>query len=292
MRLGLLAAAFAAFVTAAPAAAESMIMQSAADGSYVTESTVRGTGAVLATTSQRAQAVAFEVIRLDSNRVALRHARSGQFLRAGVTQQTLLSFASPHIRGWETFEMIPVQRGHALRSVQNGLYVTVARTGQLAATARRAGPQEAFNFVPARHPGPVLRPPAQQQRPPAAVQERFDDFAGTYQITRLWGAHDGRAVDLPRDAIRNSRVTISGDGAISITVGCNSINARLNRSGASLTSGPAMGTKRGCPPLESRMENAIFEVLRNVRHYAAETRGELVFLNNRTRELWTLRRVR
>jgi hypothetical protein len=105
-------------------------------------------GLIGAAVPDRNRAEAFEMIRLGGNRVAFRSLRNGSYLRAGVGQGTHLMSASPHVRGWETFEFVGQAGGVALRSVQNGRYLTVERNdaGLVSATADRIGPRELFRI--------------------------------------------------------------------------------------------------------------------------------------------------
>lgn len=103
-------------------------------------------GLIGAAVPDTARASAFDMVRLDGNRLAFRDLASGDYLRAGVGQGTHLMVASPHIRGWETFEMVGLPGAVALRSIQNGRYLTVepGPAGLVSATADRIGPRERF----------------------------------------------------------------------------------------------------------------------------------------------------
>lgn len=103
-------------------------------------------GLVGAAAPDHARAAAFEMIRLDGNRFAFRDLSSGEYLRAGVGQGTHMMITSPHARGWETFEMIGLTGAVALRSIQNGLFLTVepGDAGLISATAEVIGARERF----------------------------------------------------------------------------------------------------------------------------------------------------
>ena len=162
-RLGLLPAlVLALLATLLPADASAQdrtYLASVATDRYFGTITNRG-GLIGAAVPDTARAEAFEMIRLDGNRLAFRSLRTGDYLRAGVGQGTHLMAASPHIRGWETFEMEGRAGGVALRSVQNGRYLTVAGGGDaglVSATADRVGATELFRLetVAARAARPV-----------------------------------------------------------------------------------------------------------------------------------------
>jgi hypothetical protein len=136
-------------------------------------------GLIGAAVPDRERAEAFEMIRLGGNRVAFRSLRNGSYLRAGVGQGTHLMSASPHVRGWETFEFVGQQGGVALRSVQNGRYLTVERNdaGLVSATADRIGPRELFRISTV---SPPPAPPVAQGRTRIEGTYGFDLDTGRY----------------------------------------------------------------------------------------------------------------
>jgi len=84
-----------------------------------------------------------------AERIALQ-ASDGTYIRAGVTENTLLATGSPHIKGWETFTLIRLSDGKiALKSEQNGKYVRagVGQNSLLAAVSSRIGGWEQFEIV-------------------------------------------------------------------------------------------------------------------------------------------------
>jgi len=81
--------------------------------------------------------------------IALRTS-DGTYVRAGVTQRALLAVGSPHIRGWETFELIKLDGNKvALKSKQNGKYVRagVGPNSLLAAVSSRVDGWEQFELL-------------------------------------------------------------------------------------------------------------------------------------------------
>ena len=92
--------------------------------------------------------------------VHLQSVENGKFVRAGVTETSLLAATSSHVKGWETFEVIEVpsnagredelfMRTYALRSAQSGKYVRagVGQSSMLAAASDQIGAWEKFNIV-------------------------------------------------------------------------------------------------------------------------------------------------
>lgn len=86
--------------------------------------------------------------------------QNGKFVRAGVTHSTLLAAVSPHVRGWETFEITEVPstrdsngeaftRTYAIRSMQNGKYVRagVGQGSLLAAVSPHIRAWEKFHII-------------------------------------------------------------------------------------------------------------------------------------------------
>lgn len=77
-------------------------------------------------------------------------ANNQTYVRAGVTQNTLLAVGSPHVRGWETFKLIRLDDGKvALQSKQNGLYVRagVGQQSLLAAVSSHIRGWETFRLM-------------------------------------------------------------------------------------------------------------------------------------------------
>ena len=163
---------------AMPSWAETVAFQSRLNQNYVG---VDPSG-LLAASARGPQALVLDMVRLDGNRVAFRDPQSGLFLRAGVGSQTHLMVASPHIRGWETFEMVQDGPDVVLRAVQNGLFVGVDPQGaRLRAASAHARQAETYRLVPVGQPSQRQAAPAPLERP---VQ--FDlPFAGDWVLDEL-----------------------------------------------------------------------------------------------------------
>ncbi len=212
----------------APALADVVSMQSAQTGQIVG---VDGAGLLSLTGGTR---LTLEMIPLTGNRVAFRDPQSGLFLRAGVGQDTLLAVASPHIRGWETFEMIDNGRGVALRSVQNGQYVGAdPQNPQLAAVWGTMGMGQRFHLV---RVGAAVQP-----RPPVVTPA---DFNGAWQVTALF--ENGRAVDFSNAGLRRAHMAIDRVGAVIGTNGCNQFDAQLSVQGGRTRVEHLMLTRARC----------------------------------------------
>src|SRR5690606_20433661 len=128
-----------------------------------------------------------------------------------------LAPGSRRIRGWESFEPLPLGGGRvALRSVENGRFVRagMGRGSHLAAMSGRVGVWEAFRFVE----------PAGGARP---GRLDLEDLAGDYRITHLV-ADSGYLVQLARLLAGQARLSIDGEGMVRATVGCNRMNLRIS----------------------------------------------------------------
>ncbi len=202
-------------------------------------------------------ALHLEMIRLNGNRVAFRDPQSGMFLRAGVGQATQLSVVSPHIRGWETFELIPTARGHALRSVQNGLYVGAdPAEPRLAAVWGTAGLGQTYRLRPVTltRPAPDLRPVVTQAH------------VGRWRLDTLYGA-GGQPMPLDAQAVAQMHLGIDAQGALSGNGGCNSFNARLVRENGALAVRDFLTTRRGCANPARQVEILFHAALTGARHF-------------------------
>jgi hypothetical protein len=83
-------------------------------------------------------------------RVALQSAHSSKMVRAGVGSGSLLAAVSPHIKSWETFNLIRLGGDKvALQSVQSGKYVRagVGTESLLAAVSPHIKSWETFNLI-------------------------------------------------------------------------------------------------------------------------------------------------
>lgn len=225
------------FAAYAVAKAEEIILQSVQSGMYVT--VVNGT--LAAATGRADRASRFDTVRLEGNRIAFRDMRNGSFVRAGIGQGTFLASGSPHIRGWETFEVIPMGRGQqvALRSMQNNKYVRagVGQRSHLAAVSQTAAGWEIFRIVDVRNA---------QQNVNQNSGPGLNDISGNYRITHV-AAQNGFLVQLGRPLAVQSRLSIDRRGNVSATVGCNNISIRISvRDGRVRAEGPGMSSKIRC----------------------------------------------
>ncbi len=86
----------------------------------------------------------------DEKRIALQSVQSGLYVRAGLTQQSLLAAVSPHVQEWETFRVVP-QDGAivALQSIQSNKYVRagVGEDSRLAAVSSQVSGWEKFRWI-------------------------------------------------------------------------------------------------------------------------------------------------
>lgn len=230
----------------ASAKAEEIFLQSEQSGRFVT--IVNGTLAAAARGVD--QAVRLDRIRMEGGRVAFRDVRSGTFVRAGVGPGTFLATGSPHIRGWETFEVTSMGRGKvALRSMQNDKFVRagVGRNAHLAATSVDPGGWETFRMINA---GTVGQNPGGNQgvgQPPAQPQgANLADIFGNYFITHI-AADNGFLVPLGRQLASQARLSVDDGGTVRASVGCNSMSVRISvRDGRVQARGPGMSTKMLC----------------------------------------------
>lgn len=145
------------FGIAGAAQAETVLLRSALNGGYVG---VGGEGALLAG-YHKGRALPLERVRLQGNDKVAFRGPDGRYMRAGVGGHTGLAVASPHVRGWETFQQVPVRQGWvAFMSMQNGRFVTLAADGRtLVATDARITDRSTFIMEPV---AAAPRRPAQQ----------------------------------------------------------------------------------------------------------------------------------
>ena len=223
------------------------------------------------------RALRLEKVQLQGNRIALRDVRNRQYVRAGVTRNTLLATGSPHIRGWETFELHRMGGGGvALKSVQNGKFVRagVGRGSLLAAVSDRASSWEMFRLVAAH----------QQSK------QSGGDLVGRWRVIRLRALQTGHMVRLPNQTSSRSRVTIDQQGRLSASVGCNTISARISHSGHRVRVSSPMMTKKRCQDdLVFQTELSLSNALRHSALISRASRGDVVFYGNDQRPLMRLR---
>ncbi|MCB1405792.1 MAG: META domain-containing protein [Rhodobacteraceae bacterium] len=239
-----------------PAAAEPVAFQSRINGQYVGTT---DTG-LLAANARGPEALVLDMVRLEGNRVAFRDPASGMFLRAGVGPQTLLAVASPHIRGWETFELIQTGADITLRSVQNGLFVgTDGVDARLAATWGTRGQGQSFRLVPI---GAVARPDEAAPRVPSADL----GFAGRWRLDALFD--DGRMLSIRDRAMQEAQVTIARRGGVDGTTGCNQISARILESRSGFVVEDFLTTRVRCYGARADVERHLIDALTEATHFA------------------------
>ena len=259
-----LAVSFVTGLLTAPAMAADVVIQWASNNANVT----LRSGMLVATGNTR-DAARFEIVRLEGRRIALR-AKDGSYVRAGIGPRTLLGSGSPHIRGWETFEMDAHGNSVSLRSVQNGKYVTVDRGGDLSATSDLRGTHAEFRFITAPD---RVRPP----RPDAPA------FSWQGQWSRVWIAGaDGRGVPAPRES--RPRFTVTPNMEVSFTAGCNSLSSRMELRGRNVTFAPVMSTRRSCNNAQQIYEQLVASAMRAARSWEFRE-GQIAFLDGAGRRI-------
>ncbi|PVH28153.1 META domain-containing protein [Pararhodobacter oceanensis] len=243
----ILRAVAVALLLALPAAADTYSFQSRINGLYVG---VDGAG-VLSAQVGAADALVLEMVPLRGRQVAFRDPQSGRYLRAGVGQQTYLAVASPHIRGWETFEMIGSGSDIALRSVQNGLYVgTDGRATRLRAAWASRGAGQEFRITRRSGEAPQMEPQAPRQDL---------DFAGGWVLERLY--EGGRRVALGDPALRQAQLQIGRRGGVSGDSGCNGFDARILVGSARYVVEDFLITRRRCQGETGEVERLLTRAL-------------------------------
>lgn len=220
------------------------------------------------------QAMRFELVRLRGDRVAFR-APDGSYLRAGVGPETRLATGSPHIRGWETFEMVRFGSTSALRSVQNGLFVEVdQRSGRLSATASRFTTRAAINVIgaPSRGQGAANNPRV--------------EWTGRW--SQMWVASPNGNMHRPPQGSR-ARFTISDRRDVEMTAGCNTISARLSVDGRRVRFDNVTMTRMRCSNAQQGYEQGMARALEGARSYDFRE-GQVAFLDARGRTLFQIAR--
>ena len=242
----LLLSALAAFLAVAgavaPVAAEDVILVSTHTREFIGADAAQN--GVLRSVPTPAQALVVDRIALDGAKMAFR-AKNGNFVRAGVGPKTLLAAASSHIRGWETFEIEPLSASKfAIRSVQNGLYVSLGADGRLSASARDITSRETFSTrAPQVAAAPEPQRPGRPGRP--GVEADDSDLAGRWAIHRV-RTFDGSLTALPRELRRDSFVRIRDNGRMSASAGCNDISGTVRNRGDMVQFGDVAATKKLC----------------------------------------------
>lgn len=261
-----LRAAALVLTLASPAAAELVSMQAVQPATRVG---IDPTGRL---SLNGGTAMTLDMVQLEGNRVAFRDPQSGLFLRAGVGAQTELAIASPHIRSWETFELIPNGPGYALRSVQNGMYVGADPANpRLAAVWGTRGMGQTY----------LLQPVGQQA--PAAQAAAPGSFSGNWRLHALYA--NGRPMALDAQALQQAQITISRGGGIHGTSGCNSFDAAiiLRRGQHDVTD--FLTTRRGCHGVTGQIEQGFFSALTGASLFELSPQGQWLDLRDGNRRL-------
>lgn len=264
-RLGrCVAAAMVLFLAGiARAGAAEIFLQSELTGGFV-----RSAGAGMAIANGNADnAIRFEMIRLEGGRVAFR-ASNGTFLRAGVGRDAGLAIGSPHIRGWETFEIVQIGRGVGLRSVQNGKLVEVERrSGLMYATGSARATQAQFTMPEA--------PRRRSAAPGHNASAPRVDWTGRW--TQVWIMGANRRLQAPPAGSRLD-FTISVGREVSASAGCNTVASRFDTRRLAISFSPPMTTKRLCDNPQGRFEEAVSRAFDRARSYEYRE-GQVVLLD-------------
>lgn len=257
------AAALLATLTAAvaPALAETVAFQSRLTGGYV------GTdrSGLLVADARGPNALVLDMIRLDGRRVAFRDPDSGQFLRAGVGEQTFLAVASPHIRGWETFELVQNGPDVAIRAEQNGLYIGTDGSPRLTARWATRGQGQLFRLVPVGTPAPA---PAPAQQPAQQSAEQGRPIAHDLPFAGRWVLDDLFVAGVNDRAMRRASVQIGDRGALSGDTGCNTFSARLMDYRSAFRTENFLITRRRCQGVRDTVERHFSEAMAEAAHFA------------------------
>jgi hypothetical protein len=238
-----LASAFAAFLALAgfaiPAAAEEIVLISTHTRDFI--GTEAGGNSILKGVPLESQALVVDRIALDGDEVAFRTA-GGAFVRAGVGQETLLAIGDDHIRGWQTFEIVRVTAAKfAIRSVQNGLYVSLGADGRLSATAADIGSRETFSSRPAPEQAAEVLPfPL-----PELVVPQGIDLAGEWRIHRV-RTFDGSLTPIPQMLRGDTFIRVRDNGRLAASIGCNDIGARVREEAGLVQFGDVTTTRKLC----------------------------------------------
>ena len=228
----------AAFAIASPgsAAAAEIYLKSKHSGKYVG---VTG-GRLAANTVDPARALRLDMVRLRGNKVAFRSVRDNKFVRAGIGQGTFLASGSPHMRGWETFQLMQLGNGTvALKSVQNGKLVRagVGEKSFLAAVSSgKPRAWELFTLAPASSGGSA-----------ASGSGSAQHIAGTWRLISVATTQTGVLTRLSPELSRASRISIAAAGRVTATVGCNSVTGSISQNGGHVETSRAIMTRKACP---------------------------------------------
>jgi heat shock protein HslJ len=257
---------------AAPAIAEARVvhLQSQQNGSYVCFH-----GTYLSARCDQARALPIEIVSLGNGMVALRNMQTGGYIRAGLTQGTLLGGNSAQIGAWERFQMQDWNGATYFRSPQANAFVR-AGIGQdtlLGATSPHMRGWEAFNLVQ-----PASSQRAAAPRPGAAVTPVA--FRGRWQLDQLMTARGGHQ---PLEGIRpdENMISIDPNGSIIFSLGCNRVNGILIQRGEDEISagGAFFTTRRGaaaCSNSAFNLEQTLLDTLEQAERFAVRGGGRFV----------------
>jgi heat shock protein HslJ len=259
--------AFGIMWTPSLANAQTVALQSQQNGSYVCFH-----GGFLSARCDRARALPLEIVRLNDGMVALRNTQNGDFIRAGLTQNTLLGQGGRQIGAWERFQMQEWNGATYFRSPQANAFVRagIGTDTLLGATSPHMRGWEAFNVVQIASSGPVAAP-----QPPERA--RLVAFAGNWRLDQLVTARGGHQ---PMEGIRpgDNRIMIDGDGSMGFTLGCNEVSGRLVQRGQDRieAEGSFFTTRMACQNAAFELERKLTQALGQAQRFAVRQGGRFV----------------
>lgn len=270
---------FGIFLVGAGAQAMEYNLWSVQSGKYVN----LFNGTLAANTNDPDLALRIKKIDLGGGRWALFDVGANKYIRAGVGPNTLLAPLSPHVRGWETFEIRNEGRDrHSIKSVQNGKYVRagVGASSLLAAVSQSPAGWEHFRFIPA----PDLNSPLQSGS--------YRSIDGSYSVTHV-AAENGFLVRLGPELARAAWMQIDREGRISATAGCNRISANLRQNDNWITTpdNQVIITRVGCADRSiHNTELGIYSAIRDVQEFTRT--GDNYLFKGNGKDLMIIRRDR
>lgn len=247
--------------------AQTVALQSQHNGSYVCFH-----GHFLSARCDRARALPIEIVRLGDGMIALRNTQSGDFIRAGLTEGTLLGRSSPQVGTWERFQMQEWNGATYFRSPHANAFIRagIGSDTLLGAVSPHMSSWEAFNLVQLASSGP-----AAAALPPARV--RNVAFAGNWRLDQLVMAHGGYQ---PIEGIRpgENRVMINNDGSMAFSLGCNEVSGRFVQHGNDrlVTEGSFFSTRVACQNAAFELERKLSQTLQQAQRFAVRNGGRLV----------------
>jgi hypothetical protein len=203
----LVAAVLAAVPTFAQAT-ERVALQSRQNDAYVC---LRGD--FYAAACRGPQAAVFDLQRLSGGEIAFRDTRNGRYMRAGLTQGTLLGIGNTRIGTWERFQMQEWNGSVFLRSPQAGAFVRagIGQEALLGAVSPHTRGWEEFRLVP-------VGSQASGGSGSSAVP-----FAGRWNIQALANGNRSR-LTLPPGG---GDMVVATDGSFRFSFGCNEVTGRF-----------------------------------------------------------------